>query len=337
MFKKVLSHTDADGIGCVVLLNEFFLGLIKTELHNYDTLEDRIIEYINNKEYIKEEVDMIFITDLNVSESVLDLLYKVTQEDKIKVQIIDHHTKKGMHMQDKHPEIAIVGDGSKSATLMVYEYLTSSPELMGSRKRNHEKRRILLDRLRDNVPTLSGDEILEGYRKFAQIISDYDTWAWAKNNDPYPEKLSMLYYLDKDNFEDNMHKRIYFGKDFINKEELKTIDSIIMERESLINDQNNKIIKIPIENYTVGVLFLDEKKMEHRSMLGNRLMELNSDVDLIAMFDIYNSNVSFRTNKTEVDLNEFAKRLNGGGHPMASGGEINKELKEKIALLLLTK
>lgn len=71
---------------------------------------------------------------------------------------------------------------------------------------------------------------------------------------------------------------------------------------------------------------------QYQSELGNRLLELNPQYDLIAM--IGENSISYRTTKDNINCGEFAKLFNGGGHPKTAGSEINLTQKEDIINIL---
>ena len=111
----------------------------------------------------------------------------------------------------------------------------------------------------------------------------------------------------------------------------KVVEDILYRNENILKVQQNKIdryikgknkniITKFIEGYNVGVLFAEQ----YVSELGNKLCELNSDLDLVAI--IGNNTVSYRTIKDSVDVSKIAKLYGGGGHPKASGNNINEEI-----------
>ena len=56
------------------------------------------------------------------------------------------------------------------------------------------------------------------------------------------------------------------------------------------------------------------------SELGNRLCEMHPDLDYVAMIDISNGRVSYRSIRDNINLGtEIAHNYGGGGHPKAAG------------------
>ena len=57
-----------------------------------------------------------------------------------------------------------------------------------------------------------------------------------------------------------------------------------------------------------------------------------AEVDFVAVVDV-RGRVSYRNIKECVDLNNVAKRFNGGGHGKAAGSALTQELREKLISL----
>ena len=81
---KLFTHTDLDGIGCAVLAKLAFQDEVDIEYCNYDEINEKVLEYINQN----DNKVPIYITDISVNEEVANLLDK-----RGNVQLLDHHPK----------------------------------------------------------------------------------------------------------------------------------------------------------------------------------------------------------------------------------------------------
>ncbi len=106
-----------------------------------------------------------------------------------KVQFIDHH-KTALHFNEYEWAHVVVEDEEgklTSATSLFYEYLVNQQ---------------LID---------SSNAIAE----FVELVRQYDTWEWEKNNNQQAQRLNALFYLVSiDEFEENMINRLQIQRSF---------------------------------------------------------------------------------------------------------------------------
>lgn len=76
----------------------------------------------------------------------------------------------------------------------------------------------------------------------------------------------------------------------------------------MIENKNKNLIVRDIKGYNVGIVFAER----YISELGSRLMELHSKLDFVVIINI-DKTISYKTNKNNIDLGEFAKIYGGGG------------------------
>lgn len=77
---------------------------------------------------------------------------------------------------------------------------------------------------------------------------------------------------------------------------------------------------------------------QHHSILGNTICQNNPDIDFVLIINPAIKKVSIRSVKEDIDTGEFAKKYyGGGGHPKASGFELDGSLVETVIDLLLRK
>lgn len=312
---KLFSHTDLDGIGCNILIRSLYadscMGIYDIENLNYDKINIRVKEFIINKEYIG--FDTIFITDISVDEEVAVLLDNLHKDKTIDVKIIllDHH--------------------KTALWLNKYEWATviETIELGNGEFEKTSGTEILYNYLGDYY---SNSEDIWGYEFYLKDlvtqVKRYDTWLWKdKYNDIIPKQLNNLFYiLGKDRFI-NLLSDNFNVDDFINSNKLL----LELEQEKIdkyINEKIREVVIRKVNGYNIGIVFADRNQSE----LGNRLSEINSSLDLIAMIGA--NSISYRTARENIDCSEFAKLYNGGGHPKASGSGISIELQNKIIDLL---
>ena len=80
--------------------------------------------------------------------------------------------------------------------------------------------------------------------------------------------------------------------------------------------------QIHIAAYSVGIVFADRFISE----LGNQLCELHPEIDFVAIIDIANQKVSYRTIRDDINLGVFAQHYGGGGHPKAAGSQFTEDV-----------
>lgn len=92
-----------------------------------------------------------------------------------------------------------------------------------------------------------------------------------------------------------------------------------------MSDEKKKQIVEYVDRFghKYGVVFAER----YFSELGNRLCELNFDLEYIAMIDIAEGKVHFRTVRDYLDVGgEIAHAYGGGGHPKAARSEFNVDI-----------
>ena len=297
---KLFSHTDLDGIGCVILAKYIFANL-DYEMCDYGNINDKIKEFLNNN-YLK--YDTIFITDISVNEEVAEMLDKCGK----KIVLLDHH--KTAEWLNKYSWAKVKENdfelGRKtSGTLMFYRYLDDN------------KFSVLKSQIRD----------------FVYMVNDYDTWYWNQIGDIKPKQLNDLYYIYKS--ENFINKVLTF---FISDNDniFTSTDELLLnikqeDINSYIEKKNKTLIKYDICGYKAGIVFCEN----YISETGNQLCKLNLDLDFIALINM-DSTVSYRTIK-DVDVSQIAKTFGGGGHPKASGSQIDSLINEKLLSLIFNR
>ena len=303
---KCFTHNDLDGFGANIIFkyleNENIIEKADVINCSYDNINNNVMEYFNNKEY--KNYDVTYITDISVTEENAEIINKIRKEENLIVVLLDHHKTATYLNKYDWCEVTEEIDGELvSGTWLLYHDLCLEGKLNNKTIRN-------------------------GLYDIVENIRKYDTWLWkTKYNDEVPKKLNDLYgLLGYEMFLEEVLYSLYNMSD-INK----VVEDILYRNENMLKVQQNKIdryikgknkniITKFIEGYNVGVIFAEQ----YVSELGNKLCELNSDLDLVAI--IGNNTVSYRTIKNSVDVSKIAKLYGGGGHPKSSGNSINEEI-----------
>lgn len=245
-----------------------------------------------------ENYEKIIITDISVNEIVANRLNYISN----KVKLLDHHPSALFLNDYSFATVEEICDKGKTCgTQLLYDYLGNS---------------LKTDRL----------------NYFVENVRRYDTWEWKdKYQDETPKRINdLLYIMGKDKFVDLVINKIKNNEDLFDD----TVNMILELRQNEINEyiknKDKLLITHNILGYKAGVVFADNFISE----LGNKLSEMHPELDFIAM--INQETISYRTVKEDINLTEIAKHFGGGGHPKASGSQINKEHINKFISTLLT-
>ncbi|WP_288682309.1 DHH family phosphoesterase [uncultured Eubacterium sp.] len=298
---KLFSHDDFDGIGCGILAKLAFGENVDISYCNYDNIDSSVIDFINSE----TEFNMCFITDIRVNEETA----KIIDNRFDNFYLLDHHpTALGLNKYNWCSvtiefEDDKLGSVKTSGTEIFYYWLTKNGYLKES----------------------------DTLQRFAELVRDYDTWRWAELGDDgiiCKQVNDLLYLYGRDRFihwciseiHDEVFPRLYAEDEVVLKIKQSEINRYIEEK-------NETMFTSPICGKVCGFVFADRFVSE----LGNRLCKMHPEIDFVAMIDIDNCVVSYRTVKDDIDLgNDIAKLFGGGGHPKAAGSEFSGEIKLKV-------
>lgn len=264
-------------------------------------MDEKIREFylFNDKPY-----DCIFITDISINEENAQEIDSWVARDK--VELFDHHpTALWLNDYDwANVRIKDKGGVKTSGTMMFYIYLESEGYFD-----------IYNNRVRNNI------------KRFAVAVRDWDTWRWKEElgeEGIVCKQLNDLFHIygrDKfiewalDNILEMDGVPYFTEKDraFLEQKQ-KDIDVYIAAKEKQLMTVCDNF------GYTCGVVFAER----YFSELGNRLSELHSELDYIAMIDMGYGVVSYRTTRDDIDLGgEIAHSFGGGGHRKAAGSSFD--------------
>ncbi|WP_186578834.1 DHH family phosphoesterase [Aquibacillus kalidii] len=289
---KLLTHNDLDGIGCGILAKLAFGDQVDVRYNSISSL-NREVEFFLEK---RDKETFLFITDLSVNEEneiKLEEFYKSGG----KVKLIDHH-KSAVSFNNYewgHVEVENKQGKLTSATSLYYDYLISQ-------------------QLIDEKEVIS---------EFVELVRQYDTWEWEKNNNIVAKRLNTLFFLvSMDHFEETMLLRLkendhFFFNEFENKILEMEEDSI----ERYIRRKKRQLVQTESNGHFIGVIYAEL----YHSELGNELGKEYPHLDYIVILNIGSKRMGFRTIHDDVDVSEIAATYGGGGHAKASGASLSEE------------
>jgi oligoribonuclease NrnB/cAMP/cGMP phosphodiesterase (DHH superfamily) len=286
---KLLTHNDLDGLGCGILAKLAFGDKVTVRYNSIGSLDREVAWFLDN-----EKNTFLFITDLSVNEENekrLDSYFK----DGGKLQFIDHH-KTALHYNDYEWGHVVVEDEAghlTSATSLFYVYLIEQGLL--------EKRNIITE--------------------FVELVRQYDTWEWEKNENETARRLNaLLFLLTIDEFEETMLHRLKNEEAFHFTEfEEKILAMEDDKKDRYIRRKRRELVQKKINNAYAGIVFAES----YHSELGNQLGKDYPHLDYIAILNMGGRKMGFRTIHDHVDVSEVAARFDGGGHAKAAGCTMN--------------
>lgn len=309
---KVFSHTDTDGVGCAILAYlAFGRENVNVEYCDYKDVNGNVREF-----YLcgnPEEYDAIYITDISVDEEVAAEIDELVAAGQ-KWRLFDHHATALWLNQYEWCEV-MVGhhySGIKtSGTELFSMYLFENEEF-------------------DQYDA----HTIENIDRFVDIVRDYDTWRWKELGEEgiICKQVNDIFHIyGREEFIEWAMRQIQ-GLNYVSP--LQTFPQF-SEKDKALLEQKQKDIDRYVEQknkqlttmkdpfgYTCGVVFAEQ----YFSELGNRLCEMNPEIDYVAMIDICHGTVSYRCTRGGIDLgNEIAHSFGGGGHKKAAGSRFDLE------------
>lgn len=301
MILKLFTDIDLDGFGCGVIAKLAYGDKADVSYCSYRNLNHRVEHFIEHPASHNKE---IYITDLAVNEHVEKKLEERSKKG-YPIQVIDHHVT-AMHFNKYKwglvkPEY---DDGKKTcATSLFYDYLAQHQKIKKTK----------------------------GLDEFVDLVRQYDTWEWDENNNVTSKRLNDLFYiLDREQFEEEILKRLRSNTDSFSLNEKENLLLDIEERkiERYIQSKSRQLVQAFVDEYCVGIVHAEQ----YLSELGNALNKLYSHLDMIVLLNTGGKKAGFRTIHDHVDVSEYATRYGGGGHPKASGCELTQEAFEKFVV-----
>ncbi|MFK3959719.1 DHH family phosphoesterase [Pseudalkalibacillus hwajinpoensis] len=287
---KLFTDSDLDGTACALIAELAFENEAEITHCTYRNLDDRVEAFL-----LQNSGDPVFITDLSVNEHVEKRLEERFQKGS-HVQMIDHHAT-AMHFNDYEWGFVDPGNDKKTcAGTLFYQFLL-------------EKEKI---------------ERLESLEQFLELVRKYDTWEWEEDNEVDAKRLNDLFsIMGRETFKSEMLRRLTRDPDSFafNESEEMILDLEERKIERYIHQKNRQLVQMDVDEYCIGLVHAES----YHSELGNELNKRNPHLDFITIINDGSRRLGFRTIHDEADVSEFASRYGGGGHPKASGCELNED------------
>ncbi|WP_283152435.1 DHH family phosphoesterase [Guptibacillus hwajinpoensis] len=287
---KLFTDSDLDGTACALIAELAFENEAEITHCTYRNLDDRVEAFL-----LQNSGDPVFITDLSVNEHVEKHLEERYQKGS-HVQMIDHHAT-AMHFNDYEWGFVDPGDDKKTcAATLFYQFLL-------------EKEKI---------------ERMESLEQFLELVRKYDTWEWEEDNEVDAKRLNDLFsIMGRETFKSEMLRRLTRDPDSFafNESEEMILDLEERKIERYIHQKNRQLVQMEVDKYCIGLVHAES----YHSELGNELNKRNPHLDFITIINDGSRRLGFRTIHDEADVSEFASRYGGGGHPKASGCEMNED------------
>ncbi|KIL80302.1 DHH family phosphoesterase [Bacillus badius] len=289
---KLLTHNDLDGVGCGILAKLAFGKQVQVRYNSVAGLDYEVAWFLENQ----DKKTALFITDLSVNKDNQEKL-NAFHQDGGKVKLIDHH-KTALHFNEyEWGHVVIEDEDGKltSATSLLYGYLLQH-ELI---------------------------EPSNALAEFVELVRQYDTWEWEKNDNQEARRLNALFFLVSiEEFEDRMISRLRYHQHFFFDElEEKILDMEDDKIARYIHRKRRELVQADIGEHMAGVVYAES----YHSELGNELGKENPHLDYIAILNIGGKRLGFRTIHDHIDVSEVAARYGGGGHAKAAGASMTEE------------
>lgn len=294
----LISHiADIDGLTPVILSKLVFKNL-DYKLLEINEVDSFMNEALDNNLF--DDYDKVFMTDLCVNEETAIRINGLLFKEKF--QVIDHHI--GNMELNKYSFIKVVDEENgfkESGTSLYYKYLLE-----------HYPIKILAT---------------EAVSYMVSLVRLGDTWEWVKYNKQEARYLTTIFsYYGVEKFITNYFDFLLANETFFFTDTEKMLIEVDTKRmNEYIENKKQQLFIDDIKGYKVGIVFAEL----YRSELGNILSKENPDIDLIAIINMGRS-ISYRTNKDDINVSDFAMFFGGKGHQKSAGSPLPVGLKEII-------
>lgn len=311
-----LSHTDLDGYGCQYITKQYFQN-IKFYSSNYGReIEERFNQILTDIETIDAEINMILITDLNLTfeqcKIFEDRLPSINKP--IRLLLLDHH-QSGFECSKQYQWYYL--DTKRSATKITYDFFSN----IYGRSENLEK---LVSVVNAVDIWLSDDKDFELGKVCLGLIAnakELNRIMFDEENTMYMFSLleQSIPFFNKQNahilLDENIHA---IKKSFFKTNTDNSLNNLVSKYNVTLLEKLKDKMSINYKGYK-GLLTFN---IGNVSVIGNDFLTKNTEYDFF-MDVTSRKTVSFRSNG-KVDVSKISHVLaNGGGHPNASGGSLS--------------
>ena len=309
---KCFVHTDLDGIVCAILAYlAFGRKNVDVEHCDYKNIDGIVREFYlsdANKRY-----DAIYITDISIDEENAAWIEELVHSGE-RWHLFDHHVTALRLNKYDWCEVSVMND-----TLGIK---TSGTELFYTYLRRHEQ----FDSLSANV--------ICNIDEFVDIVRDYDTLRWkerGKEGIVCKHVNDLFYVYGREKFIDwalgqILTLKLYRGISVFpiySEKDMALLDQKQKDIDIYAEEKNKQLIgKVDEFGHVYGIVFAER----YFSELGNRLCEMNPEIAYVAMVDICEGKVHYRTIREDVNLGgEIAHAYGGGCHKKAAGSKFDRK------------
>lgn len=288
----IISHVaDIDGIGCVIL-SKLVYENIDVILCEPNELEGIISDLVSSN------YKRIYITDLSLK---CDEMYEFINSNFTNVLHFDHHlTNVDVSKYSWSTVVVNIDDFLPSGTSLFYDYLLNN---------------FSCNKFITSNYTAS----------FVEAVRSYDTWDFKKTGKLDGKYLTEVFsVLGIDKFIDKYYSKIIsnynsFKLEFDN-EEMSIVKRLEDDMKEYVDKCDESLIITTFLGYKVGISISEN----YRSEVGNVLSSRHKDLDFILIANFVRKSFSFRTTN-DINLNEVAALIGGGGHSKAAGALMNED------------
>lgn len=310
-----ITHSDLDAVGCDVIIRAAYDLKkkcdhidninVSTSFCNVSRASKTVWDLMNKvKEGLVEIPDVIYITDISITDTCANELDIFCRNNNISLIHIDHHPTD--HLNEKFKWSTVVsGEPLTSAAKLVFKHFEET----------------FSDMIEENIFHAPP---IDSLRELAENVSRYDTWMWKKDPKDYTEEYFNICcnFYGLEDYSSKLLNSVMRCKSLIDETDMVIVQQFLKKREKEINN----FIADPTRIY-----FKEEGGMKfayimHSGEFSNSIMEavyLNyPEVDIVACFFPITRLLSYRSNKPNVDCGKYAsEKFGGGGHKTAAGAQ----------------
>lgn len=298
---KVFTHTDLDGIGPVVLLQTLLEAEVDYECHGYGTIDVAVNAYYNDRLFL--DYDMTLITDISVRKDFAIEAIRSMDNQGHKIALLDHHPT--AEPLNKYLWAKVVTEKPNCGTTLTLDYI----------KRNFKEEIDGFDPI-----------IIRDAENFANLVSQWDTWLWVKNEDDKPKLLNDLFYIyGREEFLERTVEKLLNANEIITHEDILALKVRQRAIEKCIEQKCKQFMLVDnaYENLTAGVVFAED----YISELGHELLKEYDEAHYVMIINAGSSTVSLRAREDDdIDVEVIAQQYGGGGHKKASGFRFDMDI-----------
>lgn len=299
---KMFSHSDLDGVVSNLLMCRYFIDRgysVSTERCGYDNIDDKILDYINSREYRKESV--IIITDISCSYSTAAIL-DALPNTKI---LIDHHQSALDNMcvkqKDKPDFKWMYISEDDSATMHVYKFLLKNCAWEDINRIKAYDELVFVTNQWDSKPRDSVD-----YIRHEGTIMDTLNFFSALGFDKFKARFLINPSIE------------------LNEVEACQLDTTERLKNNIVKYINVQKLEYKAEDVTItyGLCFTNTYKSE----TAEHLTKVNPELAFVFIMDLNTCTGSLRRNGNHLLVDKIsciniAKSFSpeGGGHAFAAG------------------